>query len=312
MFEFLEQHRIICKRSTRVIEAQQDLPVFRMPVFLVCGLPCAGKTTIGKYLTENLNYYHVEASDFMYLSYYQYHGINSSVHIADFAEQALKNTPNIVVDQIIENIKEVNEMPIIITGFRSPKEIEFFLQQYEGSLDIKTVYIEADESERFERCVKRNREVKSQTIMEFRDRDKQQLNMGLAEINKNLSKKTIFNNKDINSYIDAFLTTYNLETSKKSISEMRIFQNRPTKLENAILITLISNKNTIEKYFTTTEIAHLINTFFEKASFQTSKNNVSRYFNQHYYPYYEILANEGKIKYRLSQTGISKALKLLY
>lgn len=312
MFEFLEKHKIIRKKSIKVIDTQQKkLPGFQMPVFLVCGLPCAGKTTIGTYLTENLNYYHIEASDFMYLSYYQHHGINSSVNIADFAEQALEKTPSIVVDQIIENIREVNDMPIIITGFRSPKEIELFIQQYEGSLDIKTVYIEADESKRFERCVKRNREEKLLTIIEFRERDKQQLNMGLANINKYLIKKTIFNNKDINSYIDAFLTTYNLETSKKSISEMRIFQNRPTKLENATLITLISNKNTIDKYFTTTEIAHLINTLFQKASFQTSKNNVSRYFNKTYHPYYEIFVDKGKIKYRLSHTGISKALILL-
>ncbi|WP_367154828.1 hypothetical protein [Methylomonas sp. HYX-M1] len=62
-------------------------------------------------------------------------------------------------------------------------------------------------------------------------------------------------------------------------------------------------------YFTTTEIARLINDN-QPADQQRSKNNVSRYFNQRFYPYYEIKLIDGKRKYRLSNTGYGKA-KLL-
>lgn len=311
MLEFLEKNHIILKKASVTIHAQQkSFSISQTPVFLVCGLPCAGKTTIGKYLAEKCNYYHIEASDFMYLSFYQHHGVDSVVHVADFAEEALKETPNIVVAQIIEYLREIGDIPVIITGFRSPKEIEFFTQRYDGPYRVEAVYIEADYDKRYDRCLKRCRDEKSLSKKEFLHRDRQQLDMGLKIIKRQLRAKSISNNQDMNTYVRAFLSKYKLMTIDKDVL-IKELKNRPAKLEDAILITLSNDKNIIDKYLTTTEIAHLINNFFVKSSFQTSKNNVSRYFNQYFYPFYEIKVENGKNKYRLSQTGLSKALLLL-
>jgi len=42
-----------------------------------------------------------------------------------------------------------------------------------------------------------------------------------------------------------------------------------------------------------------------------SKNNVSRYFNQRFYPYFDIKLVDGKKKYRLSNTGYGMARLLV-
>jgi len=58
-------------------------------------------------------------------------------------------------------------------------------------------------------------------------------------------------------------------------------------LEKAIFIVLaIEYRKNESIYFTTTEMSHLINNTF--IDFKKDKNNISRYFNQAYYPYYEI------------------------
>lgn len=54
------------------------------------------------------------------------------------------------------------------------------------------------------------------------------------------------------------------------------------------------------------EVSHLINNTFKGVT--KNKNNISRYFNQAYYPYYEIKKENGKNKYKLSPTGYSEAI----
>ena len=270
-----------------------------------------GKTTLGFFLSDNYGYYHIEASDFMYLSFYNHHGIDSTLNVKDFAENALKETPNIVVDQVIENLKEVKNIPAIITGFRSPKEIERFLDLYDGPYRIKSVFIEADVSLRFRRSTDRSRFDYATTKKEFLSIDKQQLNMGLKKIKEQCHSNTIFNNKDINTYINNFICKYKVTQLKNKNTVLKNQKERPPKLEMAILLTLINNQNEINKYLTTTQITHRINNFFDEL-LVTSKNNISRYFNQNLHPYYEIKIENGKIKYRLSNTGRGKAKLLLH
>ena len=80
-------------------------------------------------------------------------------------------------------------------------------------------------------------------------------------------------------------------------------------LEKTILITLASEyKKDENNYYTTTEISHLIKKYF--GNVKKNKNNISRYFNQTYYPYYEIRKEKNKVKYRLSPSGYSEACNI--
>ena len=81
-------------------------------------------------------------------------------------------------------------------------------------------------------------------------------------------------------------------------------------LERAILITLaLEFRKDQSRWYTTTEIAHLVNDYFRLI--RRSKNNVSRYFNQAFYIYYEVQCVNRKNRYRISPIGYSEAIKIL-
>ncbi len=308
MLDFLEKKRIIWKKGNATTKAEQKtFPFFTFPSFLVCGMPCAGKTTLGNYLNKNCAYYHIEASDFMCMSYYDCHGLKSSVKISDFAEKALKEKPGIVAEQAISHLSNIKNVPFILTGFRSSEELEIFKKIYGGGFTIEEIYIDADVNKRYERDKIRKRREKAYSKKEFDERDKQQLRMGLGHIKDKLRTNVIQNNEDFESYFQAFHNKYKEVIPLKNVPSYNYPQNRPKDLEDAILMAL-SNK---EVHFTTTEIAHEINKCFPNSKIITSKNNVSRYFNQYFHPHYEIIIENDKIKYGLSPTGKSKAWYLL-
>lgn len=99
-----------------------------------------------------------------------------------------------------------------------------------------------------------------------------------------------------------------------SDKELRAQMQQPLRdqLEGLILRTLLA-KQSKNKWLTTTEIAAALNQQFKEAK---SKNNISRYFNQEFHPYYELRFRErdGKqtavLEYRLSATGISRAKQM--
>jgi len=308
MLEFLERKHIISKKNVRRNEPTQEvLPLFNIPSFLVCGLPCVGKTTLGDFLNKEHAYYHIEASDFMYLSYHERHGINPTVLISDFAEKALRKTSEIVASQVLAHLQAIKDSPFIITGFRSPKELEIFVARYKGFNTVYQVYIEADSEKRYQRNLKSECGETISFKRDFNERDKQQLSMGLKEIKTKLKSKTIFNNSDFKDYFQNFLEKYpQVSQCKEKISTIAP-KDRPTELEDAILITLIDET----QYLTTTQIARRLNSCFPYSKVKTNKNNVSRYFNHRFHPYYEIKKENKKIKYHISPTGRSKAMFLL-
>lgn len=296
MLAFLEQNKKISRRSEP--SKQQNLDV-EEPLFIICGPSCAGKTTLAEYLAGKFGYYHIEASDFMYLSYYQRHGVNSTVKIGDFAEQALQDQPEIVAQQILQNIQENKANLVVVTGFRSPLEIDWFQNYFTGGHPILVCFVTADADIRFERTVSRNRDETATNRGIFDLANKQQLAMGLGEIENRFDSSIIKNNESLESFFSCFEKRY-LKNKQLSLSKpLTTYE-----LEKLILLALYKEWLS-KKYFTTTEIAYLINeSLSEKPK---SKNNISRYFNQRYYPYYDIKIIDGKRKYRLSNTGYGKA-----
>lgn len=313
MLHFLEQHKFIQKKRKQKELSYQTGLDFKPTIFIVCGPTCAGKTTLAIHLMKTYRYYHIEASDFMYLSYYERHGVCSTVKIGDFAEQALSNNPSIVVDQIMKNIHKLGDIPIIITGFRSPSEIISFKKQYKGALNIEVIFVDADQTKRYLRSQLRNRRDSQNDRETFNKDDQQQENMGLSKLRQELVLNTIENNDSIEDYIETFKKRYSKQLSglKYATNTDSISSLKPRRLEDEIILVL-AEKFESGKYYTTTEIVHLINNTFDYSESPKSKNNVSRYFNQYFYPYYEINLDGGKRYYRLSQTGLGRAHWLRY
>jgi adenylate kinase family enzyme/inosine/xanthosine triphosphate pyrophosphatase family protein len=301
MLGFLEDCGEIEKCSSSPKQFQLEAAA---PLFVICGPSCAGKTTLAEYLAGTYGYYHIEASDFMYRSYYQRHGVGSTVPIGDFAEQALKDQPEIVAEQVLENIVTNRPLSAVVTGFRSSGELEWFQDHYDGHQPIVPVYIEAEPSIRFERSLHRGREITPDTWERFERRDLQQMKMGLKNLALILQSNLIRNEGDRESFFQHFADRY-LQDWPFPEGILNDNTLHTGELEKSILKALLEqwiNRN----YFTTTEIAHLINAN-QPSDQQRSKNNVSRYFNQRFYPYYEIKLIDGKRKYCLSNTGYGKA-----
>ncbi len=309
MVDFFQNEGLVQKKvplKTAGIQLGFNNPV----VFVICGPTCAGKTTIAKYLQEHFSYYHIEASDFMYLNFYERHGVGSNVSIGDFALEALNSNKRIVVDRILDHIEKIKSIPIVITGFRAPEEINEFKTGYNGNWNVEEVWVEADFQKRFERSINRDRHDKILNEVGFKARDKLQIEMGLRGVRESLDETQIIGNNDtFNDYYDEYEQRYHTPLShsiKINRDELVNSFIKKRSLEGAILKSLISTDQ--KSFYTTTEIAHLINSFPEYKNKPKSKNNVSRYFNQNYHPYYEIRLNdEKKLSYRLTNTGVSIA-----
>jgi inosine/xanthosine triphosphate pyrophosphatase family protein/cytidylate kinase len=311
MLSFLQIQGVVLQRLVDTASAKQAT-LFPLPLFVVCGPTCSGKTTIADHLAEQYGYYHIEASDLMYVSYYDSHGVGSSVRIGDFAEKALSENPCIVVDQVIELINEAREVPVVVTGFRAPGELLCFQRKYSGGSDIEEVFVDADQQTRFHRSFNRRRPDSRRTYEDFVLTDRQQERMGLETLRQALRGSAILNDGSFKQYYEAFEEHFVQESRMpreqrdESIKDLQVGLN--LRLEDAIILALLDRRES-EQYLTTTEISKLIGTLMPAAP--KNKNNVSRYFNHQFHPFYEVSSRNGKKVYRLSQTGLTKGRWLM-
>ena len=177
-------------------------------LFIVCGPSCAGKTTLAEYLREKFGFLHIEASDYMRLSFYERNNTEAPFDIGDYAAKLLKEKPEIVAEQIIRSLQLLVATPVIITGFRSPLEIDWFCDHYSGNLSIEIVYVDAEQEARYQRSVNRRRDGEAANKQEFLFRDKQQATMGLTDVQVRYCKNIITNNDTTENYFSIFELRY--------------------------------------------------------------------------------------------------------
>lgn len=308
MLLFLKEHGQI-KKTPYILS---DLRLQFDDIFIVCGPTCAGKSTTGRYLVDQYGYYHIEASEFMTLQYHDTHGAKSAIDKHEFAAGMLKVEPLFVVDKVLEYLQNRGIYDkFIITGFRNRKEVDSFITRFH-STRLKLIYLNADFDTRYERWVRRKRDADIYTKNRFANIDQLQQSMGVGDISIMNEITNIDNNHDGLQYLyNNFDTVISSEKSQRfSFDKTTIFQSNKISLEKAILITLaLLNQSNETKYYTTTEISKQINQTFKQ--FKKNKNNVSRYFNQSYYLYYEVKKEGRKIKYKISPIGYSEAMRIM-
>ena len=265
MFEFLNGRHRIEKHPT-----QASLQLQGQPHLLLCGYTCAGKTTAGQHLSKKFCCLHVEASDFIYLSYYRRHGFHGSVSINDFAEQALVQKPQIAAEKIIDYMHGYSFSPTVISGFRSRDETDWLIEKLSLAGErCQTIFVDADQRTRFGRLNGRMRIGDDISYDQFQLRDEQQMKMGLDKIRE--SKDTIlWNNMET---LDMYLEMVEDHIWLKRIPETDLNASidalkwiSHVKLEDSILIVLLSvwSVDEIGSFHTTTEIASMINKLFRR------------------------------------------------
>ncbi|MDK2082618.1 non-canonical purine NTP pyrophosphatase [Aliarcobacter butzleri] len=306
LLEFLESEKLI-KPKNEIISYKQKIINFS-PLLILCGPTCSGKSTLADYISNNYNYFHIEASDFMWLKYYETHGINSGINIGDFAKNTLSVNPYIVAEQIIEYFQSIDDQPIVISGFRNPDEIKYISEKCQYSY-IELLYIDSDIKIRFDREIKRGRLDAVNNFESFLKKDNLQHEIGLKLISEKI-KHHILNENSLDDFYYLFNKKFlsSMEKNENSdFTKIPLFDKMT--LENAIILALFKN----DGEYTTTEIAKLIDKDILASTYKNRKNNVSRYFNFNFHPYYDCKIDAiTKInKYKLNSTGKSFAKRIL-
>lgn len=308
MLKFLETCGVI--KTNRCVEKQLSIQFY--DCFVVCGRTCAGKSTIGKYLVDNYGYYHIEASDFMTHKLFATHGSQSGVDRHLFAEEVLKAEPLFVVDRAVEYMQEHKIYDrYIVTGFRTEEEVNAFVKRNQSER-LHLVFIDSVFEERYRRWKHRHRDVDNYSEKRFKEIDAVQERMGVGKIDRMQGVTIVDNsNNGLMSFYDGFCGICLNDLSQEPIRiDTKKLVSQRLSLEKAIMISLALEYQKDEtRLFTTTEISFLINKYFKVL--ERSKNNVSRYFNQSYYEYYEVKYVNRRNRYRISPIGYSEAMMFL-
>lgn len=147
----------------------------------------------------------------------------------------------------------MGDIPVVITGFRSPAEIQGFIDQYSGSLRVSAIYLSANARLRFERCKARDREDAPHTLDDFIHRDDLQRKMGLDAIQKDNGIREIKNEGTIKALQSGIIDVCGLKHIDLSRPK-EVTISSEARLEERILCAL----HTTQEYLTTTEIARHI------------------------------------------------------
>lgn len=312
LFDFLEDRRYFAAPR-----AQFKLPLDHRPNIILCGYTCSGKTTASQHLARRFGYSHIEASDFMHLAYYYRHGYRGPTAIGDFAEQALAENPTIAAERVVEYLRDHLGDPIVVSGFRAPEEIAFLVSEMKSlGKTFNRYFVRANQDLRYARLCTRGRPGDNLTIEEFCSRDLQQQRMGLDTISGSPNTLTVYNEGSLADYLDQVdrFAEDQCRDFDIILSLGKLTNLTDAGLQEAILIALLSVWTNDERrdFFTTRQIALLIAKTFPSIR-PKHKDNVSRYFNQDYYVYYEIEAQTNGTKaYRLSNTGYGTAIRALH
>lgn len=314
MLDFLNARNLLDGQKCDQLSLGFQRSLFEEPDLIICGPTCSGKSTISEHIAENYGYFHIEASDYMHLLYYR--RFISSVDKGDihnFASILLQEKPEVVANEIKKERSGLGHRRYVVSGFRSASELKPFEDEIRAGV-IKLVYLKANRGLRFQRNKLRARSDVLETYNEFVSRDKLQFGMGLSKL-ENDPRVTIFLNEDNlyefkRDFVKEFLMYCPRISKYKSVSELRIGGS----LEDSIICALFINQQD-SNFYTTTEINRFINKSIVRtkrgAPIVTHKDNVSRYFNMGFYPYFRIKIEDEKRKYRLSATGLSKAREIL-
>jgi hypothetical protein len=184
-------------------------------------------------------------------------------------------------------------------------------------MSFEVCFIESDEETRFKRLITRMRPGDDISLQQFLNRDDQQRRMGLERLRRWPSVRPIENMGTITEYLQSIEAAVG-PAAEDEIAVHAVISKLgaigEVKLEEAILIALLGawEEDETRPFFSTTKIAQMINDTFKNAS-PKHKDNVSRYFNQDYYAYYEIADTEPshRRRYRLSNTGYGLAIRAL-
>lgn len=166
------------------------IPGGRSPIYLIVGPTCAGKSTIGMYAQEHTGYQAVEASAIVRAK--RDERGQEDVAIGEFARRLLAEEGAAVVARTIADsyCTPARNRTLVITGFRSVEEIQFFRESYRN---VCVVSIEAPSRVRYDRYIRRGGRSPIESYAAFRRHDAEEYGFGLLQVASMLADKRLKN-----------------------------------------------------------------------------------------------------------------------
>jgi dephospho-CoA kinase len=170
-----------------------------LPLIVVVGPPCSGKTEFAKAI-EQLGFYRLEWGAFLrsilHLDKTDRKSILYSItdHIAEHGRLCL-------VDQLIQKIqKDIDNTTIykgvVISGARHPIELSYLLGHFRKH---RVLHVYSDVNTRFSRSVKRDRRTDPVNLNGFIRNDMLEYQMGLAQVVSDLTDDIIENSGNLSN-----------------------------------------------------------------------------------------------------------------
>ena len=180
------------------VRQQPQLFLTRRPPIVVIGLTCAGKTTLGQFISR-YDYTHIEASSVLQAL----HGSNVALASRPGYIQAMTTLGlrgwDIVARQSVNLYAPFIESGICITGLRTVEELSYLVNLFD---DLLIVLLEAPPEMRFDRYVRRGRTGEDLSLTRFREREREHANFGLINVADHCSTVRILNDSTLSDFED--------------------------------------------------------------------------------------------------------------
>jgi inosine/xanthosine triphosphate pyrophosphatase family protein/dephospho-CoA kinase len=169
--------------GTRSAQGQLSLLERAQPeVLTIIGPKCAGKTTFSDYASHAEDVFAIEASSILReLASEKKAEVVTSEDALAFLEQIGMDA---VARRVAEIVARSNSRLFVVTGLRTIEELLFL---YGEVPRLRTVLIEADVRTRYERHIKRARDLEVRTFGEFLAQDEQQATFGVMRVPEELA-----------------------------------------------------------------------------------------------------------------------------
>ena len=166
------------------------------PLLVVVGPVCSGKTTFKEFVCADYDYHALEASGVVRLLAEE-DSLESPTAFGLAKLLLDRHGPDCVARNIVSRWGGTLDERSVITGFRTIEEIEYIRSRYP---DCKVIAIEANERTRFQRHLDRARQGSVKTLDEFRERDREQRQLGLMGVVEDIADLRIQNEGTMEEY----------------------------------------------------------------------------------------------------------------
>ena len=184
-------------RAERTSASQLTLFAHVQRIFVVIGRPSAGKSEFGRYMSNEWQIPHVEASDAVRAAREASIDRGATIELFGAAFHRLYGQ-DVVVRTLLETTDLAGlESGFVITGLRHVEELEYLRSRYEN---VSLIYVDATDRTRFERHLRRGRVGDASEFVEFQAREAAQMEFSLTRLGRQIADFVIVNEGSLADY----------------------------------------------------------------------------------------------------------------